>query len=236
MHRRALHHLGRNPVAYLALFVALSSGSYAASVKLLPANSVGTRQVINHSLLRRDFEAGQLPQGPRGVAGAAGAPGATGPAGPGGAIGPAGPAGPEGPGPMSIAARIVDVGSVSSGLSGRTWPMINGGAWTQAAGAAELFIGEASAHYPNSCTGSGGGFLNVTIDGEQLGSAAWYFRDPSDAGIMVRMPIVFNWGDGFPIADTSTPHQLIAEVTDNCAGANEDFDFESFELDVISIT
>jgi hypothetical protein len=32
-----------------------------ASSALLPANSVGTKQVINHSLLKKDFKAGQLP-------------------------------------------------------------------------------------------------------------------------------------------------------------------------------
>jgi hypothetical protein len=65
----AARHLRRNLVAYLALFVALSSTSYAASSALLPANSVGTKQVINHSLLKKDFKAGQLPRGRRGPAG-----------------------------------------------------------------------------------------------------------------------------------------------------------------------
>jgi hypothetical protein len=67
-----IQHLRRNLVAYLALFVALSSSSYAAASKLLPANSVGTRQVIDHSLLKKDFKAGQLPRGPEGPAGPAG--------------------------------------------------------------------------------------------------------------------------------------------------------------------
>jgi hypothetical protein len=41
------HHLRRNLVAYLALLFALTGTSYAAATTLLPANSVGTRQVIN---------------------------------------------------------------------------------------------------------------------------------------------------------------------------------------------
>ncbi|HEY7631380.1 MAG TPA: hypothetical protein VH817_11790 [Thermoleophilaceae bacterium] len=79
-----LHHLRRNLVAYLALFVALGGTSYAA-VKL-PKNSVGTRQLKRgavtaakikpHSLLLSNFKKGQL--------GAAGGQGATGPQGPAG--------------------------------------------------------------------------------------------------------------------------------------------------------
>src|SRR5207244_11645893 len=57
-----LRHLRANTVAYVALSIALSGTSYAAATKLLPANSVGTHQVINHSLLGRDFKAGQLPR------------------------------------------------------------------------------------------------------------------------------------------------------------------------------
>ncbi len=80
-------------LACLALIVALGGTGYAAIV--LPANSVGTKQlknnavssikVANGSLLKADFKAGQIPagaQGPAGPAGPAGAAGAAGPAGP----------------------------------------------------------------------------------------------------------------------------------------------------------
>ena len=89
--RRVSRHLRRNVVAYLALLFALSSTSYAAATKLLPANSVGTRQVINGSLLTKDFKPGQLPRGARGLQGSPG------PAGPQGAQGPPGPQGVQGP-------------------------------------------------------------------------------------------------------------------------------------------
>jgi hypothetical protein len=56
----ACRHLRGNLVAYMALLVALSSTSYAAATTLLLANSVGTRQVINHSLLKKDFKARQI--------------------------------------------------------------------------------------------------------------------------------------------------------------------------------
>ena len=85
-------------VSIVALSVALGGTSYAAVV--LPANSVGTKQlkrdavtaakVKDGSLLRADFGAGQLP------AGASGATGATGPAGTAGPKGETGAAGATG--------------------------------------------------------------------------------------------------------------------------------------------
>jgi hypothetical protein len=45
---RPLDHLRHNAIAYLALFVALGGTSYAAAT--LPANSVGSRQLVNHSV------------------------------------------------------------------------------------------------------------------------------------------------------------------------------------------
>jgi hypothetical protein len=64
-------HLRSNLVAYLALLVALSSTSFAAVTKLLPANSVGTRQVINGSLQGFDLskKAVKALRGLRGPAG-----------------------------------------------------------------------------------------------------------------------------------------------------------------------
>lgn len=69
-------------VACLALAVALSGTAYA--VTRLPINSVGTKQVINHSLQGVDFKRGTLLRGPvgqRGPQGPQGAKGATGSAG-----------------------------------------------------------------------------------------------------------------------------------------------------------
>ena len=59
-------YLRRNHLALLALFFALGGASFAAADRLLPKNSVGTKQVINHSLLNVDFKRGQLPRGPMG--------------------------------------------------------------------------------------------------------------------------------------------------------------------------
>ena len=90
-------------VAMIALFVALGGTSYA--VAKLRANSVGSAQIKDKSLLRRDFKSGTLlrgargPKGSTGLAGAkgdAGAPGATGPQGSQGIAGPKGDAGTPG--------------------------------------------------------------------------------------------------------------------------------------------
>jgi hypothetical protein len=77
-------YLRQHHVALIALFFALAGTSVAASDKLLPANSVGTRQVIDRSLLARDFKKGLLkgkgptgPEGPPGIQGVPGNPGVT---------------------------------------------------------------------------------------------------------------------------------------------------------------
>ena len=82
--RSVTAHLVRNSIAYAALFAALG-GSALAARHLLPKNSVGTAQVINHSLARKDVHPGQAPAGSRGRPGArglAGLRGATGAQGP----------------------------------------------------------------------------------------------------------------------------------------------------------
>jgi hypothetical protein len=97
------HLLNKRPspatvIACLALAVALGETSYAAAGKLLPRNSVGTRQVVNGSLQTIDLsrkakralkgargpqglQGPQGVQGPPGVNGAQGAPGIQGPSG-----------------------------------------------------------------------------------------------------------------------------------------------------------
>ena len=57
-------------LAGIALLLALGGTSYAAAT--LPRNSVTSIQVKDHSLLAKDFKAGQIPRGPAGPAGPAG--------------------------------------------------------------------------------------------------------------------------------------------------------------------
>ena len=70
-------------IACAALLLVLGGTGYAAS-QALPRNSVTSIQVKDHSLLARDFKAGQIPRGPAGAAGPAGPQGPAGPAGTGG--------------------------------------------------------------------------------------------------------------------------------------------------------
>ncbi len=101
-------------IACTALAVALGGAGYAATVlprnsvgiAQLKANSVNSSKVVNHSLLRADFRAGQIPAGHRGPAGPAGAAGPAGPAGAAGAAGPAGPAGPAGTAATALWASV----------------------------------------------------------------------------------------------------------------------------------
>ncbi len=55
---RVFSHLRSNAIAYLALFVALGGTSYAAVN--LPANSVGNRQLKNHSITPSKFDTGSI--------------------------------------------------------------------------------------------------------------------------------------------------------------------------------
>jgi hypothetical protein len=97
-------------LAGLALFFALGGTGYA--VTQLPRNSVGSDQVRDGSLLRRDFKGGVLlrgaqgtpgsqgamgPQGPKGDTGAQGGPGPQGSTGETGATGAKGDTGSQGP-------------------------------------------------------------------------------------------------------------------------------------------
>ena len=50
---RILHHLRANVIAYLALFIALGGTSYAFT---LPAGSVGSRELKNHSITPIKFD------------------------------------------------------------------------------------------------------------------------------------------------------------------------------------
>jgi len=52
--KRILDHARRNAIAYLALFISIGGTSYAAIT--LPANSVGTRQLKNHSITPIKFD------------------------------------------------------------------------------------------------------------------------------------------------------------------------------------
>jgi hypothetical protein len=156
-----LRHLRRNLVAYLALFVALSSTGYAASEKLLPKNSVGSAQVINGSLQKTDLSnrAVAALHGARGTRGLPGTQGAQGPQGPQGSQGLVGPPGSQGvpgsqglqgpPGPSG------DLGSLDE-VDGLPCDPGDGHAGTALA----VFQPENGSH-PDTFSGSGGHGVNL---------------------------------------------------------------------------
>jgi hypothetical protein len=174
-------HLRRNLVAYLALFVALTSSGYAASTKLLPLNSVGSRQVVNHSLRKVDFKAGQLPRGRRGLPGLAGA---TGPAGPVGARGPAGPAGAAGaegpPGPVTLVYADSGAVTVHAGEFAQLGVVcpddlfaVGGGAWVNSLDPAINVVSSDQLGFPYWPAPTGTGWL-VTVHNASAGDASVY--------------------------------------------------------------
>lgn len=118
MVRAIASHVRGNLVAYVALLFALGGTGYAAGSKLLPSNSVGTAQVINSSLLAKDFRRGQLPRGARGEPGARGARGPTGAQGAQGVRGATGAQGPAGSPdtPAQVLTKLSQVDGSGSGL------------------------------------------------------------------------------------------------------------------------
>jgi hypothetical protein len=155
-----MHHLriGRpSPamvVALVALFVALGGGAYAATK--LPKNSVGTIQVINGSLLAKDFRKGQVPKGPKGPAGPAG------PAGAAGAAGPAGPAGVVGP-----ARQVLAFSAPTGAAAGAKFRSA-----TATCNATEKAIGGAVAWVYPSGDGTGASAQNSYVTSSQFAPSA----------------------------------------------------------------
>lgn len=83
MTRGFLRFLRRNAIAMLALFIALTGTTYAASTALIGKNTVASPQVVNGSLQTKDLssKARKALKGNRGLRGLTGARGATGPQG-----------------------------------------------------------------------------------------------------------------------------------------------------------
>jgi hypothetical protein len=96
-------------VGVVALVAAVGGTAYAGVSALLPANSVGSAQVVNASLKKADVAPNQAPRGLRGLKGLRGNAGPSGPGGPAGAAGPNGAAGAAGPvGPTDAFSRFVN--------------------------------------------------------------------------------------------------------------------------------
>ena len=124
MLRRTASYINRHHLAMFALFFALGGTSFAAGNALLPRNSVGTKQVINGSLLTNDLSktARTALKGNRGPRRPAGAQGAQGPNGATGAKGAAGAQGvPGAPGQSATKLFVaLDAGGALTKNSGAT--------------------------------------------------------------------------------------------------------------------
>jgi len=115
----AARHLRRNLVAYIALFIAMGSSSYAAATQLVPRNSVGSPQVINGSLQTRDLSKKTVAKlrGRTGARGPIGLPGQQGPTGAAGVRGQPGSPGLNGQPGAPGTARAYGLVSASGTLS-----------------------------------------------------------------------------------------------------------------------
>jgi hypothetical protein len=159
-------------IACAALAVALGGVGYAATV--IPRNSVGALQlkpnsvnsskVLNGSLMRADFRAGQIPRG------LAGPPGSAGPAGPAGATGPAGPAGPTNAGVSLAVKNVSDSGEKTTSstsyedLASTTIEVPSGNTATLVA----TFSAESACY--NAASGTCG--VKITVDGNEMNPTA----------------------------------------------------------------
>jgi hypothetical protein len=135
---RVISYLRRHHLALIALLVASAGTSYAAvslpagsvgsaaikdgavSVAKLHANAVDSSKVADHSLLAKDFKAGQLPRGARGQTGPAGQ------IGPAGATGVAGAPGGQGaPGPSAAAFATQDAVQTRFNIGSTYYPIVS---------------------------------------------------------------------------------------------------------------
>ena len=212
------HLLRRRPspalvIALIALFVALGGGAYAAI--RLPKNSVGRAQIRrhavtsaklaknavtsatirDHTLLARDFKAGQLTtqQGTPGAAGPQGHDGPMGPSGPTGPRGATGATGTTGPsGATNLTVRVATA-TVAAGGSGFTQAgCLNGG--RAISGEGYFDDGTAAGDYVKGQPGvypfGGGSFVVATDQSTNPTGWKWDYHNAGATTRTVKMYMV----------------------------------------------
>jgi hypothetical protein len=210
-----LAHARANAIAYLALFIALSGTSYAATQ--LAANSVGAKQiksnavtsaeVKNGKLLAKDFKAGQLP---------AGAAGATGPAG------------------SAVVARARFTGDqIGSGLASPV--TLTGAGYTQAATELDQFFAVATIDIPEAvqCGANKQATVSVKVDAFNvlnLSLNSDLFDDP----VTVQLNLAPTGVRTFFEPGTATAHTVTATLVDACAGASH-YHLRDLKIDVVGV-
>jgi hypothetical protein len=184
MPRGFVRFLRRNTIALLALFIALSGTTYAAST--LARNSVGTAQLKNGAVTKKKINKKTIKalkgnRGPRGLTGVQGARGPTGAQGQQGLQGLQGLQGPAGT--AAAYAHVSSGGTVDAARSvGITQAMVT----TPATG---IYCFDALGFTPKSIMASGdniGPVLNTLASGA-INGAGGTFVAPNCAGLQARV-------------------------------------------------
>lgn len=156
-----------------------------------------------------------------------GAPGAPGPQ---GERGPAGEAGPAG---TARVASVREAREVTTSSQFAPWPLI-GNIWTQGADETNLLFGQAEVSLPTACDGEfPSAHVSVFVDGEFVGSGSAPFHP--QAPPTQRIGLFFHPVAALTAPDVDANHIVTARVLDTCTGADQNFTFTSFQLDVVGV-
>jgi hypothetical protein len=226
----------------------------------IKAHSITSKHLVDHTIKAHDLSAalvkslkGQVgatgAQGKKGDTGATGATGAQGPkgdtgaqglkgdTGPTGAKGDTGATGAQGPSGTSIATRIRSTNTVTS--DGTNWPGLPDSIWTQSAAETDLVYGEVTAHLPEACDPQAGNtndygyaYVDLMVDGTDVTEAYVYFYPTNQKTQVLSF---YSYRNAILAPGTATPHLLTARTYDYCAGAAQNFTFDSLKVDIIAI-
>jgi hypothetical protein len=123
--------------------------------------------------------------------------------------------------------------TTSSPFASVVWPL-TGNIWTQAADEINLLFGQAEVSLPTACDGQfPSANVSVFIDGEFAGSGFVQFHP--QAPPTQRIGLFFHPVSALIAPDVDANHIVTARVQDGCAGADQNFTFTSFRLDVVGV-
>jgi hypothetical protein len=214
-----LAHVRANAIAYLALFIALSGTSYAATqlpvksvgAKQLKSNAVTTAKVKDGNLIAKDFKAGQLPAG---------------------ATGPAGPAGKAG---TAVVARARFTGDqIGSGIQSPV--PLTGAGYTQAATELDLLYGVATIDIPEAVLCGANKVVSISVKVDSFSVLSFslnsgVFDDPATVEFALTptaLRAVFEPG-------TATARTVTATLFDSCdQGAH--YHLRNLKIDVVGVS
>lgn len=223
----------------VALLGVTPLGSAAGSAVDLARDSVGASPAAKQKTIRgpRGPRGRPGPRGPQGITGAQGewgAPGERGLQGDRGSQGERGPQGERGAAGTAVASRVRAPREIttSSQYESQIWPL-TGNIWTQRAGETDLLFGTVEVRHPSTCDGEYPyATVNVLVDGEFVGSVYTSFY-PGSAGRTQKVGISFYPTAGLTSPDADQAHVVTARVQDSCSGADQNFTFRAFQLDII---